>query len=561
MKIITRIKALILSAFSFQLLAIFLLLPVAGNAEWSATVPNPIMEYNYTYDNNGNITNIYNAVAISTSTFTYDEVNRLTSAYGLYGPNNTPTTINYSYNAVGDPTNITIPVTLTTQNGNVTDYNGKTIEYDYENRPIKITDIVHNTITEFAYDYSGQRVYKKVSSGTLTSEDYYVGNIYEESYSVDSSSPAISDSTTTVAYVYAGSMRVASLTTQATATGTESNTFYYHGDHLGSSSIITDGSGTVVRNISYQPWGNVQSNTEESGASTLDPSRKFTGQILDDSTGLYYYGARYYDPQLRRFITPDTIVQSPYDPQSLNRYAYCRNNPLIYTDPSGHVSLALFDWDFSYEDGSYSYNYPQSSGFATTLASIGAGFLPGIGEAQDFVGAVFGKDFITGDKLSGWERAISGGALFLPCISGSLFTKADDVAKLANKADGAKSLVRKELPKLTDSYKDAFKNGEYSLRTFEKGDIIYRSPQLDRMVDAPGKWFGTRRTVTKEGTESLYNLQKWGNPLESVRTYELTTDVTVYYGKVAGGNGYQILFPQDINPGSVLEFLKEAPLK
>ena len=143
-------------------------------------------------------------------------------------------------------------------------------------------------------------------------------------------------------YVYAGSIRVASLTTQATTTGTESNTFYYHGDHLGSSSIITDGSGTVVRNISYQPWGNVHTNTEESGANTPDPNHKFTGQILDDSTDLYYYGARYYDPVLRRFITPDTIIQSPYDPQSLNRYAYCRNNPLIYTDPTGHWSLGNF---------------------------------------------------------------------------------------------------------------------------------------------------------------------------------------------------------------------------
>ena len=108
------------------------------------------------------------------------------------------------------------------------------------------------------------------------------------------------------------------------------------------SSIITDGSGTVVRNISYQPWGNVHSNTEESGVSTLDPSHKFTGQILDDSTELYYYGARYYDPTIRRFITPDTIVQSPYDPQSLNRYAYVRNNPLIYTDPSGNWRLDNF---------------------------------------------------------------------------------------------------------------------------------------------------------------------------------------------------------------------------
>jgi len=56
----------------------------------------------------------------------------------------------------------------------------------------------------------------------------------------------------------------------------------------------------------------------------------------DDGTGLYYYGARYYDPEIGRFTQPDSYVQAPFDPQSLNRYAYCRNNPLIYIDPTGH---------------------------------------------------------------------------------------------------------------------------------------------------------------------------------------------------------------------------------
>jgi len=141
------------------------------------------------------------------------------------------------------------------------------------------------------------------------------------------------------------------------------------------SSIITDGSGTVVRNISYQPWGNVHSNTEESGASTFDPSRKFTGQILDDSTELYYYGARYYDPTIRRFITPDTIVQSQYDPQSLNRYAYCRNNPLIYKDPSGHFfwfavgAMAMYN---AFENSDKIHNFGDFAKYAGIGAAEGA---------------------------------------------------------------------------------------------------------------------------------------------------------------------------------------------
>ena len=63
---------------------------------------------------------------------------------------------------------------------------------------------------------------------------------------------------------------------------------------------------------------------------------KYTGKERDSTTGLYFYEARYYDPVLGRFISPDTFVQGPIDPQTLNRYAYVRNNPILYNDPSGN---------------------------------------------------------------------------------------------------------------------------------------------------------------------------------------------------------------------------------
>jgi RHS repeat-associated protein len=62
----------------------------------------------------------------------------------------------------------------------------------------------------------------------------------------------------------------------------------------------------------------------------------FTDQEDDDETGLYNYKARLYDPQIGRFISADTIVPNPGDLQAFNRYSYCMNNPLVYTDPSGH---------------------------------------------------------------------------------------------------------------------------------------------------------------------------------------------------------------------------------
>jgi len=80
--------------------------------------------------------------------------------------------------------------------------------------------------------------------------------------------------------------------------------------------------------MAYYPWGGTR-------AGSVPTDIKFTGQRLD-ATGLYYYNARYYDATIGRFISADTIVPDPFNPQSFNRYAYCLNNPLKYVDPSGY---------------------------------------------------------------------------------------------------------------------------------------------------------------------------------------------------------------------------------
>jgi len=114
--------------------------------------------------------------------------------------------------------------------------------------------------------------------------------------------------------------------------------YYLHTDHLGSTSEVTSESAPVARIAQerYYPYGGVR----WGGAPT---SYNFTGQRLDKQTGLLYYGARYYDPALMRFIQPDTLVPDPANPQSLNRYAYVLNNPLRYTDPTGHWVESIID--------------------------------------------------------------------------------------------------------------------------------------------------------------------------------------------------------------------------
>jgi RHS repeat-associated protein len=81
------------------------------------------------------------------------------------------------------------------------------------------------------------------------------------------------------------------------------------------------------------PWGAVRPGPNNA----LPTGYTFTGQ-LDSGLGLMYYGARFYDGALGRFISPDTIVPEPGNPQALNRYSYVLNNPLRYTDPTGMFS-------------------------------------------------------------------------------------------------------------------------------------------------------------------------------------------------------------------------------
>ncbi len=114
--------------------------------------------------------------------------------------------------------------------------------------------------------------------------------------------------------------------------GGRSNIQFLHTDHLGSPVAATDVFGTVVGTAAYYPFGEQRTSTGVFGT-----ERGFTGQIRDAGTGLNFYNARYQDPVLGRFISPDSIVADPANPGLFNRFAYVSNNPLKYTDPTGHA--------------------------------------------------------------------------------------------------------------------------------------------------------------------------------------------------------------------------------
>jgi RHS repeat-associated protein len=197
-------------------------------------------------------------------------------------------------------------------------------------------------VTEFVYDSEGNRV-KKIVNGLTT---VYIDNLYEVTGSLKTK------------HIFLGGQRVCSVTQNSSSR----QILYYHTDHLGSTNAITSTGGKVVQSSQNTPYGSFSSNP------TVRNPYLFTGKELD-STGLYYYGARYYDPVVGRFITADNFISKPYNPQYLNRYAYCMNNPLRYIDPTGNDSLD-FASSHSWDNPFSSYSWGSFGSFASSFGSL-----------------------------------------------------------------------------------------------------------------------------------------------------------------------------------------------
>ncbi|WPO78020.1 RHS repeat-associated core domain-containing protein [Flavobacterium sp. KACC 22761] len=112
--------------------------------------------------------------------------------------------------------------------------------------------------------------------------------------------------------------------------------FYYHPDHLGSSSYITNLDGEVVQHVEYVPFGEVF--LEEKNVKWNTPYL-FTSKELDRETGLYYFGARYQDPKLGIFISVDPLAEKY---PNISPYCYVANNPIVLKDPQGK-DIVYFD--------------------------------------------------------------------------------------------------------------------------------------------------------------------------------------------------------------------------
>ncbi|MEW6085135.1 MAG: RHS repeat-associated core domain-containing protein [Chloroflexota bacterium] len=191
--------------------------------------------------------------------------------------------------------------------------------FDAENRLISVT--VNSQTTQFVYDGDGNLVKKVKPDGSKT---IYVGGLYE----VDKNAGG-TVTKTTVYYPAGGAMRV------------NGTLYYVLKDHLGSASVVTDSSGNVVGEQRYYPFGETRLTT-----GTLYTDKLFTGQREMAGLGIYHYGARFYSPKLGRFLSADSIVPNPFNPQDYNRFAYVRNNPVRYVDSSGNIPIDCYGTNY-----------------------------------------------------------------------------------------------------------------------------------------------------------------------------------------------------------------------
>jgi RHS repeat-associated protein len=116
---------------------------------------------------------------------------------------------------------------------------------------------------------------------------------------------------------------------------------FFHNDISGSPLMATDAGGNVIWKENYYPYGERLKNQEGQQVASINNKLWFTGKPHDKDTGLSYFGARYYNPMLGRFMGIDPEDFNPDNIHSFNRYAYANNNPYRFVDPDGHSPLDI----------------------------------------------------------------------------------------------------------------------------------------------------------------------------------------------------------------------------
>lgn len=294
------------------------------------------IQYSFS-EQTGNLASRSYPLVNKTETFSYDNLNRLTSfgSYDVEYDNNGNITSkddvgNFTYNTSGKPyavSNVTLTNNISVGTQNVSYYS-----FD---RPNQISD--NGYTATFTYNGNYDRVKMAMlhnSSASLTR--YYLGGCYELDVKPSG--------TTEKLYLNGGYYDAPTVLIKQ---GNTSSVYQILRDHLGSITHVLNSSGTVVQELSYDAWGRLRDpSTFTLYTPTNEPEpylgRGYCGHEHLTGLGLINMNARLYDPLLGRFLSPDPYVQAPEHSQSFNRYSYCMNNPLIYKDENGEFFLWTF---------------------------------------------------------------------------------------------------------------------------------------------------------------------------------------------------------------------------
>ena len=341
----------------------------------------------YRFDELGNLTRGREAApngVVTMEDFTYDQLNRLkTSRVRTSGGYNVSSGVDYdatgnimfkgstqyAYNTCGaGPHAVCAAGTSAAfeydSNGSMTSGNSRTIEYNGSHKPRHIDS--HPAVSQgndtgvvdFIYGAEGDRVVQSVGTypDTELARTVYVGlsatgkSLYERTKR--------GSTVEHTQFIYAGGTHGGNafalrVVTEAPSVQTAEALKYYHFDHLGSVTAMSDEYGHVVADgpaagaIGYDPWGarrNPDGTQAEPASFNLQVGhREFTGHEVIPNVGLINMNGRVYDPVLSRFLSADPVIQTITDLQSFNPYSYVLNNPLRYTDPTGYFFEGGFD--------------------------------------------------------------------------------------------------------------------------------------------------------------------------------------------------------------------------
>ncbi|WP_372627754.1 FG-GAP-like repeat-containing protein [Arsukibacterium sp.] len=346
----------------------------------NATGPATLQNWQYDWDNLGNLNYRHDYITGNRETFTYDGLNRVKTSRITSPKGSTNTDINY--NALGNITSKTgvgtyyyessrpHAVTRVTgtrantyqydANGNMTRDNERTLTYNSFNKPTLITKGSYQVA--FHYNPAGDR-YKRLESGGPQAQwiPIIVGDIttfipfHTETRYVGNVEFVRSGGSEWIQRRYVGDKAVVSRL--ASQSANQAVVRYLLTDHLGSTHVIAKDNGTVEQTMSFDVFGARRDTEswarkhEEASTGLLTSSitmRGFTGHEQIDEVGLVHMGGRVYDPILGRFLQADPFVQQPNNIQNFNRYSYVLNNPLNATDPSGYFFQMLVVWAANY---------------------------------------------------------------------------------------------------------------------------------------------------------------------------------------------------------------------